>query len=149
RIIDLTQSAARKLDMIPYGVVPVRIRVLDVLDFLPLTDSLLHDDEIWDCFGNQRQLSGHSVYIWSTSDLKHAFYMASALSVDYGLDSVLVRVTGNAESRLYRLYATSIPAKKEAESLAAVFRRDGFRMSKLYSENHSAKANPLSGRSAK
>jgi rare lipoprotein A len=41
RIIDLTKSAARKIDMVPFGVVPVKIQVLDLLDHIPLNDSLM------------------------------------------------------------------------------------------------------------
>ena len=130
RIIDITRSAAKKLRMIPLGVVPVRIQVLDVLDQCPLHDSLLKADDILDCYGNKKELSPNAVYIWSTKDLKHAFYMASSLSLEYKLDSVFVAATGDQQNRRYRLYASHLSTKEEAGSLAEKLRDDGFKFSK-------------------
>jgi len=56
RIIDLTRSAAQKIKMVPYGVVPVRIHVLDLLDNLQLNDHALTQNEVWDCYGKKRAL---------------------------------------------------------------------------------------------
>src|SRR6188768_2932133 len=43
RIIDLTRSAAKKLDMIPFGVVPVKIKPLTFLERANLDDSLIQE----------------------------------------------------------------------------------------------------------
>src|SRR5436190_23971444 len=51
RIIDLTRSAAQHIGMVTYGVVPVKMQVLNLLDVLPLTDSMLVENEFWDCYG--------------------------------------------------------------------------------------------------
>jgi len=149
RIIDLTKSAARKIDMVPFGVVPVKIQVLDLLDHVPIHDSLLNDGESWDCFGNKKKMSGPTIYIWSTSDIRHAFYMATSIVLDYHIDSVLVKVTGDLAKRRYKLYATQLPSRQEALHLAEEFRNDGFRLSKLYSEDERSKAQRQPGQSAK
>jgi hypothetical protein len=75
--------------------------------------------------------------------------MATSIVLDYRIDSVIVKVTGEAEKRRYKLYATQLPSKKEALELASHFRDDGFRFSKLYSEAAPSKALPQPGQSAK
>lgn len=132
RIIDLSRSAAQKVGMVPFGVVPVRVHVLNVLDYLPVNDSLLKDGDTWDCFGNKKKLGEGSVYIWSTENLKHAFYMATSISLDYNLDSVLVNVNGESSKRVYKLYATKISTKEEAQHLVSKLKKDGFRFAKIY-----------------
>jgi len=149
RIIDLAKSAARKIDMVPFGVVPVKIQVLDLLDHMPLNDSLMKEGENWDCFGHKQEVAGPAVYIWSTSDIRHAFYMATSIVLDYRIDSVLVKVTGGPEKRRYKLYASQLPSKKAAQELATRFRNDGFRLSRLYSEDVQPKASQPPGQSAK
>ena len=145
RIIDLTKSAARKIDMVPFGVVPVKIQVLDLLDHVPIHDSLLKDGEIWDCYGNRKNISGPTIYIWSTSDIRHAFYMATSIVLDYHIDSVIVKVTGDLAKRRYKLYATQLPSRKAALQQAETFRNDGFRLSKIFSEDDRSKAQRLPG----
>ncbi len=46
RIIDLSRSAAQKIEMVPYGVVPVTIRVMTLFDNVPLDDSIFIKDDI-------------------------------------------------------------------------------------------------------
>ncbi len=127
RIIDLTRSAAQKIGMIPYGVVPVKIQTLDVLDYLPLNDSLLKENDVWDCFGNKKSLEGIVVYIWKTEYWKHLFYMATDILIDYKLDSILVKVVGDVDHRRYYLLASGIKSKDEANALISKLKQDGFR----------------------
>jgi rare lipoprotein A len=128
RIIDLSKSAAQKLEMVPYGVVPVRIHLLNVLDYLPLNDSLMKDGDAWDCYGNKKALNKQSIYIWSTDNVKHAFYMAAGISLDYDVDSVAVNVSGRDASRRYKLYALNV---KEKDKLIYQLRKDGFRQARV------------------
>lgn len=131
RIIDLTRSAAQKIGMVPFGVVPVKIHVLNLLDQLPMNDSLLKENEAWDCYGNRKVPEGISVYIWRTEYWKHAFYMASDLLVDYQLDSVMVKPVGTMKHRHYHLFVSGIKNKKEAAVLIDKLQKEGFRNAKL------------------
>ncbi len=131
RIIDLTRSAAQKIGMIPYGVVPVKIQTLDLLDYLPLNDSMLRENEVWDCFGNRKSLEGITVYIWKTEYWKHAFYMATDILIDYKLDSVMVKTVGDVNHRRYYLLVSGIKSKEEANSLIVKLKQEGFRGTKL------------------
>jgi hypothetical protein len=127
RIIDLTRSAAQKIGMIPYGVVPVKIQKLDLLDYVPLNDSMLKENEIWDCFGNKKSTEGITLHIWKTEFWKHAFYMATDILIDYKLDSVLVKITGDVKHRLYHLLVSGIKNKEEANSIMLKLKQEGFR----------------------
>ena len=129
RIIDLARSAAQKIEMVPFGVVPVKIQVLDMLNYVQTTDSLLKENDVWDCYGNQKTLDGVTVYIWKTEYWKHAFYMASDLTIDYHLDCVVVKTKGNVKHRMYYLLVTGIASKREATKLIDQLRKDGFRSS--------------------
>ena len=131
RIIDLTRSAAQKIGMVPYGVVPVKIQVLNLLDVLPLNDSMLKENDFWDCFGNNKTPEALVVYIWKTEYWKHAFYMATNLLIDYHLDSVLVKITGDLRHRYYYILASGISNKNDAAVLLGKLKHDGFRNAKL------------------
>jgi rare lipoprotein A (peptidoglycan hydrolase) len=63
RILDLSRAAAKKIGMVPFGVVPVKIKVLEFLNPLAMADSLLQDGEIWDCYGVKKKYLTH----WFTS----------------------------------------------------------------------------------
>jgi len=131
RIIDLTRSAAQKIKMVPFGVVPVRIQVLDLLDNLQLNDSALYRDQVWDCYGKKKTLEGFSVYVWKTEFWKHAFYMASDMAIDYQNDFFAVKSVGDCNHRLYYLLVSGLENKKTADSLVTVLRQDGFRGAKV------------------
>jgi len=127
RIIDLTRSAAQKIGMVPFGVVPVKIQVLDLLDRYPLTDSMMHENESWDCFGNKKSPEGITVYIWKTEYWKHAFYMATDMVIDYQIDSILVKTVGDIRHRFYYIVASGLKNKAEAVALIEKLKRDGYR----------------------
>lgn len=131
RIIDLTRSAAQKIKMVPFGVVPVKIHVLDLLDNLPVNDSTFFENDVWDCFAQKKMVEGIVVYVWKTEFWKHAFYMASDLAIDYCLDSVLVKSVGNIDHRLYYLLVSGIKTKEEANKLVTKLKQDGFRGAKV------------------
>jgi rare lipoprotein A len=135
RIIDLTRSAAQKIGMIPYGVVPVKIKELDILDYLPLNDSMLKENEVWDCFGNKKTLEGITIYIWKTEYWKHAFYMATDILIDYKLDSVMVKTVGDVRHRRYYLLLSGIKTREEANTLILKLRQEGFRGTKMMKSN--------------
>ncbi|MEO0312695.1 MAG: hypothetical protein RIQ89_2352 [Bacteroidota bacterium] len=124
RIIDLTKSAAKKLNMVPFGVVPVRIKVLNLLDYVSSMDTIMQAGEYWNCYGAKTKLHGNSLYLWNTSHLKHAFYMASAISLDYKINDVVVKVSGVGKQRYYTIIATGL--KGSQATLIQQLKQDGF-----------------------
>ncbi|MBK7431205.1 MAG: septal ring lytic transglycosylase RlpA family protein [Bacteroidetes bacterium] len=131
RVIDLTRSAAIKIDMVPFGVVPVKIEVLTYLDRLDINDSLFVDKDVWDCYANKISLREKSIFIWRTEYWKHAFYMASTLALETKLDSIGVKVIGSGENKTYIVVATGLKTKKEADLLIHKFKKMGFIHSKI------------------
>ncbi len=101
RIIDLTRSAAMKLGMIPFGVVSVKIQELTFLNKLAISDSIMSENEVRDCYSNKVTFSDSAIFVWQTESLKHAFYMASELVLDYHLENAFVKASGNGTKRKY------------------------------------------------
>lgn len=134
RAVDLSYSAAKKLGMVSFGVVPVRITELKFLDSFPLEDSILNDKEIRDCYGNQKTLNKTTVYIWQSENWKHAFYMASSLALDYNTDSIVILISGEVENRKYSLLYTGIVSS--SDSLIKTLKSDGFSHAKLFTGKH-------------
>jgi rare lipoprotein A len=131
RVIDLSHSAAMKIGMVPFGVVPVKIDQMDFLNTLPMNDSLFHEGEAWDCFGEKQTLTDTAILVWRTDNWKHAFYMASSLSLEYKLKMMLVRVTGSPEKRTYDLYVSGITNEIVLKVLINNFRSAGFTHAKI------------------
>ncbi len=130
RIIDLTRSAAKKLDMIPFGVVPVKIQPLTYLDKIEFNDSLFNENEIWDCFSKKVESSDSAIYVWQTKSAKHAFYMASDLLLDYQLNDVYVKVVGNEKARKYMVIIPKSGEIRDADELVLTLKQDGFQFAK-------------------
>ena len=126
RIIDLSTAAAKKLGMLPNGVVKVRIQELSLLDVFPLDDSLLHDGEVIDAHGNLKKPGDHLINVWETPDLKHAMYMATNIENDYRVNSVYIKASGKGDNRNYMLYISNIVKKEEADKLISSLKQDGF-----------------------
>lgn len=131
RVIDLSRSAAIKVDMVPFGVVPVKIEVLNYLDRLDINDSIFVEGEVWDCYANKISLADKSVFIWRTEYWKHAFYMASTLALETKLDSIGVQVLGKGEKKSYIVVATGFKTKKETDVIISKFRKMGFVHAKM------------------
>ncbi len=127
RIIDLSKSAAEKIEMVPFGIVPVTIRVMTLLDKLAITDSTFKENEIWDCYGNKVNLSTPAVMIWITESWKHAFYTASKLALDNQMENIVVRISGSNENRAYEIIANSIKNDLQCDSIIKVMTNQGFK----------------------
>src|SRR5262249_52652532 len=91
-----------------------------------IADSLMKDGDIRDCFGNARKLSGHSIRLCQADNIRHAFYLASVVVLDDGIDSVYVRAAGKGKSRKYQLLVSAVKKKKNAIKLFNDFRNEGF-----------------------
>jgi rare lipoprotein A len=127
RIIDLSRSAAEKIEMVPFGIVPVKISQMTLLDNLPLADSSFAENEIWNVFGTKTNLNKSSVVVWITENWKHAFYVASKISLDYKLDEIVIRISGTNQQRTYDLIATGLESEMTGDSLAQVFKKHGYK----------------------
>jgi hypothetical protein len=125
--------------MVPFGVVPVKIKVLEFLNPLVMADSLLHDGETWDCYGVKKKMPNRFIYIWTTENWKHAFYMASCLSLEYKIDSIVVQVKGQGEKRSYDLLVPAAKEKSQISGLISTLRSDGFSNAKFFKVNPLAK----------
>lgn len=126
RIIDLSVASAMRIGMYEQGIARVKIFRTRVLEQTVLADSLMKDGDIRDCFGNEKKLSGHSIRLCQADNIRHAFYLASILVLDDGIDSVYVKAKGNGKSRKYQLLVSAVSKKKDAVKLFNEFRREGF-----------------------
>lgn len=127
RIIDLSKSAAEKIDMVPFGIVPVTIRVMTLLDKLAISDSTFMADEVWDCYGNKVELSKPAVLVWITENWKHAFYTASKLALDNQMENMVVRISGSNENRAYEIIVNSIKNDSQCDSIVKIMINQGFK----------------------
>ena len=131
RIIDLTRSAAKKLDMIPFGVVPVKIKPLTFLDRANLNDSMIKENEVWDCFSKQIELQDSTIFIWQTESIKHAFYMASDILMDYHLSNVYVKAIHSGEKRKYMILLPLGLTYEYTQAFVKTLKQDGFLKAKV------------------
>ena len=126
RVVDLSRAAAMKVGMIPFGVVPVKVKLLTLLDRLSTTDSILSAGSSWNCFASKDSLNGSSIQIWETKNWKHAFYMASALQLENKQLHFVVKAGSVNGTKEYQLVITHLEEKKETERLLSHFRTAGF-----------------------
>ncbi len=131
RIIDLTRAAAEKLDMIPFGVVPVRIQPLTYLDRIEYMDSLFNENDIWDCFSKKVKITDSVIFVWQTASVKHAFYMASDLLLSYHLPDVFVKAVGSGKARKYKIIIPLPQVEGDADKLVMTLKTDGFPFAKF------------------
>ncbi len=71
-------------------------------------------------------LNENSLLVWITENWKHAFYVASKLSLDNHLEGVGVRVIGPIEHRTYDVIISSIKNKSDSDSLLYVLKKQGY-----------------------
>ena len=126
RIIDLSVAAAMKIGMYEGGIAPVKILPLNFLEQTFLADSLMQDGEVRDCFGNKKKISPMNIRLCQADNIRHAFYLASTVVLDDGIDSVYVKAIGNGKSRRYRLLVSALHKKKEAQKHFEKLRNEGF-----------------------
>jgi rare lipoprotein A (peptidoglycan hydrolase) len=144
RVLDLSYAAAKKIGMVPFGVVPVKIDVLKFLDQTPIPEPLVQEEKIWNCYGKKQGLTNHTVFIWQTDNWKHAFYMASNLNMEYKIPSLVVKVSGQSKNKRYSLLATGIKDSKAVAESIKLFRTNGFSQAGIFKEA-SLKVKPRDG----
>lgn len=127
RIIDLSKSAAEKIEMVPLGIVPVKIRVMTLLDKLALTDSSFKENEVWDCYGNKVTINNPAVLVWITENWKHALYTASELALDNQMDNIVIRISGSNENRAYEILVNALENDAVCDSVVNLMIKQGFK----------------------
>ena len=136
RVIDLTKSAAKKIGMVPFGVVPVKIDKLTYLDLLQMSDSQFVENDVWDCYANKIKLNDKNIFIWKTESWKHAFYMASILTLENKERTIVVKIIGRNSWRMYSILITGIKKQTDALNLVSTFHKLGFIHSKIIEASH-------------
>jgi rare lipoprotein A len=126
RIIDLSVASAMRIGMYEGGIAPVKVIPLNFLERTLLADSLMKDGEVRDCFGKKKKISPMNIRLWQTDNIMHAFYLASTVVLDDGIDSVYVKATGSGRNRTYRLIVGGIHKKKQGIKLFNKLRKEGF-----------------------
>lgn len=131
RVIDLSRSAAMKVSMVPFGIVPVKLQELTLLDHLPVTDTTFVQGDYVDSYGNKSEPEGPTIFLWKTKSWKHAFYMASNLTLETDEGCFIVRVSGPSHKRMYELMLTGLNSEKQASHQVAAYKKKGFIRARL------------------
>ena len=126
RIIDLSETAARRIGSYMHGLTTVRIEQVNVLERNKEIDSIFTCTDVSDCLGNEEKLNGFSISLYSTSDLVHIIYLANELYLQEDVDKVLIVGNGIAKSRTYQIVVSNYSTKKEALLAKDFFERKGF-----------------------
>jgi len=126
RIIDLSETAARRIGSYQHGLTTVRIEELNLLQRNKEIDSIFTSNEVLDCLGNEEKLSGYSISLYATTDLIHVLYLANELYLQEDVDKVYIVGNGVGARRSYQIIISNYAAKKEALIAKDFFERKGF-----------------------
>lgn len=132
RVIDLSESAARKIGGYHRGLVPVHLEVLNLLQMTPALDSVFHATAFTDCLGNPATPEGLSLSLWSTHDLLHAIYVANDLYLKVDLPAIYIGTREIGGQKIYHVVVSNIPDEKELNDKAVYFEEQGFMDVKTY-----------------
>ncbi len=126
RIIDLSETAARRIGSYQHGLTTVRIEELNLLQRNTEIDSIFTCNDVLDCLGNEEKLSGYSISLYSTNDLVHILYLANELYLQEDVDKVYIVGSGVGENRKYQIVISNYAVKKDALVAKDFFERKGF-----------------------
>ncbi len=126
RIIDLSESAARRIGSYMHGLASVKIEVLHVIQLTKEIDSIFNCNDVNDCLGNPESLNNNSISLWRTKDLVHILYIANEIYLEEDVDKVLIVGQGLGNNRIYHLVITGINNKKVAKEQIDYFEHKGF-----------------------
>jgi len=132
RVIDLSESAARKIGGYHRGLVPVHLEVLNLLHMTPVLDSLYHATSFADCLGNPAKPGGLSLSLWSTHDLIHAIYVANDLYLKVDLPAIYIGNKLSGGKRIYHVVVSNITNEEELKERINYFEQQGFMQVRRY-----------------
>lgn len=126
RVIDLSESAARKIGGYHRGLVPVHLEVLNLLQLTPALDSAFHASSFTDCLGNEARPEGLSISLWSTHDLLHAIYVANDLYLKVDLPAIYIANHKSGGKTIYHVVVSGIPDQQKLNEQISYFEAQGF-----------------------
>jgi len=126
RIIDLSESAARRIGSYQHGLATVKLEVLNIIQRTKEIDSLFTCNDILDCLGNIETISKNSISLWRTKDLIHMLYVANELYLQEDIEKVIIVGQGVSSNRMYHLIITDIESKKIAREQMDYYEKKGF-----------------------
>lgn len=126
RVIDLSESAARRIGGYQHGLVHVRIEVLDLLLLTPALDSIFSSGEVHDCLGNEAQLKGKSISLWRSFDLLHALYVANDLYLKEDVLKVFIVSRKQSGRKLFHIVLTDYGTDTELMQAKDYYEKKGF-----------------------
>jgi hypothetical protein len=132
RIIDLSESAARRIGSYQHGLATVKVEVLNIIRKTKELDSVFTCEDVLDCLGNNAALKGYSISLWKTKDIVHMIYVANELYLHEDIKEVLIVVNGVGENRMYHLVISNYPTKKAALESKDYFEKKGFMTVKYF-----------------
>lgn len=132
RVIDLSESAARKIGGYHRGLVPVHLEVLNLLHMTPALDSIFHASAFNDCLGNPAKPEDLSISLWSTHDLIHAIYVANDLYLKVDLPAIYIANKDSDGKRMYHVVVSGIPDQQKLKEQISYFETQGFMEVKRY-----------------
>jgi hypothetical protein len=126
RIIDLSESAARRIGSYKHGITPVTIQEVNLIRLTPEIDSIFTGNDVLDCLGNADELSNRSLSLYRTSDLLHIIYLANELYLHDDVDKVYISGKGSGKNRIYHLVISGYSNEQELKSAKDYFEKKGF-----------------------
>ena len=125
RIIDLSKSAAKKLDFIDKGITKVEIVVTSNTTedrntnsslYIPSIEKKSLQDKYYSLSVNERNLSGYGVQIGSYKELVNLVLLANELEKSYN-DRIFIQVSIIQEVKYYKIIVGSLKDRPKAEKL--------------------------------
>lgn len=126
RIIDLSESAARRIGSYKQGLATVELTELKILKQNATIDSIFACEDILDCLGNPENLKGYSISLWKTKDLIHMIYQANDLYLQEDVPNVLIAGIGIGTERYFHLVLTGFTNRNDALKAIDYYEKKGF-----------------------
>lgn len=126
RVVDLSQAAILRLKGFNKGVIPVRVKVLDLIHYSPELDSLFTKESVVTSMGEPCSLVDMSLSLWHTRDLVHAIYYANDIYIKEPFDQILIVTTRERGERFFHIVITGISSIVKLEEMKKHFYAEGF-----------------------
>jgi rare lipoprotein A len=131
RVIDLSYAAAKKIGMVPFGVVPVRMTILSYLNPLPVNEIVPGEKDYWNSFGKKRTLENKTILVWQTENIYHAFYMLSSLELENHLGEFVIKYDSERDRKNFLLLLTGVD-QKNIKTITGKLKKEGFISAKYF-----------------
>jgi hypothetical protein len=138
RIIDLSKSAAIRIGSLSSGVVPVSLRVLNLLKYTPELDSTYSASRIMQLNGipeielvpgskaTADSLEQTYISYWSTTDLVHALYFAADLFLKSGDKQIFIGNDYSTGKKRFHVLCKGTGRKEGDKHILTELREQGF-----------------------